>query len=296
MLIKPSLKIAIAGANGQLGFQLVKKLTGKVQLAAYDRDSLDISDPAKVEQVLSYFAPDIIINAAAYTAVDKAEQEGVLTDAINHKGAENLARTAKSLGAVLIHVSTDYVFDGKSSIPYVEDDLTNPQSVYGKSKLDGEQAIKLHCNRYFILRTAWVFCEHGNNFVKTMLRLAQSRTELGVVADQKGGPTYAGDIADAIISMVSQIHSTDEQRWGVYHYSGAPYVSWYEFANAVFTEAYRQKLIVSIPTVNAITTAQYPTPAKRPAFSMLDCTKIKRHFGIEPSDWHKALKHLNLYK
>lgn len=296
MKLDAHLKIAITGANGQLGYQLVKKLTDKVTLKAFDRTSLDIANHADVENNLLAFAPDIIINAAAYTAVDKAEQEQESAKAINHLGAEYLARTAQKLNAVFIHISTDYVFDGNSEVPYVETDKPNPQSIYGKTKLDGESAVAQHCTKHIILRTAWVFAEHGNNFVKTMLRLALSRPALGVVADQVGGPTYAGDIADAILSIISQLNSQNEDRWGVYHFSGEPYVSWHSFAVCIFEEAFNQSLLMTQPIINAITTEQYPTPAKRPAYSMLDCQKIHVAFNIEPSNWRAGLNNLTLYK
>lgn len=296
MKLAEQLKVAITGANGQLGYQLVNKLTGNVVLKAFDRSSLDIANHAQVESTLLAFSPDIIINAAAYTAVDKAEQDQDCANAINHLGAEYLARTAEKLSAVLIHVSTDYVFDGNSKIPYVETDKPNPQSVYGKTKLDGESAVAQHCTKHIILRTAWVFAEHGNNFVKTMLRLASTRSEIGVVADQNGGPTYAGDIADAIISMCAQLRTDNETRWGIYHFSGAPYVSWCQFAISIFDQAVNQKIIATAPVVKAITTADYPTPAPRPPYSMLNCDKIAQNFSIKPSDWHQALINVNLYK
>lgn len=296
MQLTPQLKVALTGANGQLGYQLAKKLADKVTLLALDRAALDIANNVQVEQTLLAFAPDVIMNAAAYTAVDKAEQEPELAKAINETGPQNLAKVAAKLDAVLIHVSTDYVFDGQSDKPYVETDATNPQSIYGQTKLNGEQAVVKYCAKHLILRTAWVFAEHGNNFVKTMLRLAQSRPELGVVADQIGGPTYAGDIAEAIISMVSQLSAENEQRYGIYHYSGMPYVSWHQFACSIFQHAVQQQLIVQAPKVNAITTAQYPTPARRPAFSMLNCSKIEQRFSVMPANWQAALNNLTLYK
>lgn len=296
MQLTSQLKVAVTGSNGQLGYQLAKKLADKVTLLALDKASLDIANNAQVEETLLAFGPDLIINAAAYTAVDKAEQEPELAKAINETGPENLAKVAAKLAAVLIHVSTDYVFDGSNDAPYVETDATNPQSIYGLTKLNGEKAIAKNCGKHIILRTAWVFAEHGNNFVKTMLRLAQSRPELGVVADQVGGPTYAGDIADAIISIVSQLDTQSEQRWGIYHYSGTPFVSWHQFATQVFEKAAQQQLIAKAPVVNAITTAQYPTPAKRPAFSMLNCNKLQQAFAVSPSNWQAALNNLTLYK
>lgn len=296
MQLTEQLKVAITGANGQLGHQLVKKLTGKVNLKPFDRTVLDITNATDVDRTLFAFAPDVIINAAAYTSVENAEQEPELAAAINQKGPENLAKIANKLGAVLIHVSTDYVFDGNCQQPYVESDIANPQSIYGVTKLAGELAVSKYCSKYIILRTAWVFAEYGNNFVKTMLRLAQSRPELGVVADQTGGPTYAGDIADAIINIVSQLNDKDEQRFGIYHYSGIPFVTWHQFAEQIFEHAVQQQIVEKAPIVNAITTAQYPTPVKRPAYSVLDCRKIQQAFAIKPSNWLAALGNLTLYK
>lgn len=296
MQLTSQLKVALTGASGQLGCSLSKIMGDRVNLLKLDRVTLDITESTQVSEILSVFAPDVIINAAAYTAVDKAEQEPELAEAINSKGPENLAKIATKLDAVLIHVSTDYVFDGRSKKPYEETDDTNPQSVYGLTKLQGEQAIAKNCDRHIILRTAWLFSEYGNNFVKTMLRLAQVRRELGVVADQIGGPTYAGDIADAIISIISQLNPANDHRFGLYHYSGEPYVSWYQFANDIFTQAVQQRLIVKEPRVNPITTVEYPTPAKRPAFSMLNCSKIKQNFDVSPSNWQTALNNLTLYK
>lgn len=296
MQLKSSLKIAVTGSDGQLGYQLVKKLSGCVHLKAFNRESLNISDAVEVERKLLEFAPDIIINAAAYTLVDKAEQDNELADAVNHLGAEYLARTAEMLDSIIIHVSTDYVFDGSNDSPYYEIDKTNPQNVYGKTKLAGELAVIKHCTKYIILRTSWVFGEHGSNFVKTMLSLAERRSELGVVNDQNGGPTYAGDIADAIINICAQVQVDGSKKWGIYNYSGMPYVSWYKFALAIFDQAVKQKLIDKEPLVNPITTESYPTPAKRPNYSMLECSKISQEFSIKPSDWLKALESLTLYK
>lgn len=296
MQLNSKLKVVVTGANGQLGHQLVQKLQNQVHLAAFDRASLNITDDTHLQNVLNVFAPDVIINAAAYTAVDKAELEPALAAAVNTKASAELAKIARSLDAVLIHVSTDYVFDGLQDKPYDETDNTNPQSTYGATKLAGELAIIENCKKHIILRTAWVFAEHGHNFVKTMLRLAQNRSELGVVADQLGGPTYAGDIANAIIRIISQLHIENETRYGIYHFSGMPYVSWHQFASQIFTEALAQHVIDKAPIVNAISTAQYPTPARRPAFSTLDCSKIQRNFGIFPSDWQAALKDLALYR
>ena len=287
-------KYLITGANGQVGSQLVAQLQGKAEILAADRNTLDITDRKAVFKIVREFRPDVIINAAAHTAVDKAESEPNLAHAINCTGAENLAIAANEIGAIILYISTDYVFDGKGEIPYRETDPVAPQSVYGKTKLAGEQAVQAACTRHIILRTAWVFNEHGNNFVKTMIRLGKQRDTLGVVADQFGAPTYAGDIAAALIAMSEQLWQGN-QSFGVYHFSGSPYVSWYGFAKVIFAQAVAQDILSKLPTVNAITTADYPTPAKRPANSRLDCSKIQAAFGIVPSDWQHTLLDLRKY-
>ncbi|MCG7656634.1 dTDP-4-dehydrorhamnose reductase [Wielerella bovis] len=289
------IKYLITGANGQVGSQLVAQLTGKAEIFSTDRDTLDITDKQAVLQAAQTFHPDFIINAAAHTAVDKAESERNLAHAINCTGAENLALAAQNVGATILHISTDYVFDGKGETPYRETNPIAPQSVYGKSKLAGEIAVQAACERHIILRTAWVFNEQGGNFVKTMLRLGASRDSLGVVADQFGSPTYAGDIAAALIAICEQIHAGKTNAYGVYHFSGSPYVSWHGFAAEIFAQAVAQGVLPKAPVLNAIGTADYPTPASRPANSRLDCGKIQAAFGIAPSDWRKALLNLQDY-
>ena len=288
-------KFLITGAKGQVGHCLTQQLTGKAEILAVDRDELDITDQSAVKKIVETFKPDVIINAAAHTAVDRAESEVELSEAINVKGPQYLAEAANEIGAIILHISTDYVFEGIGSGEYKEEDQTNPQGVYGRTKLEGEIAVQQANPRSIILRTAWVFGEHGHNFVKTMLRLAKDRDSLGIVGDQFGGPTYAGDIAKALIEIANQILAGKENAFGVYHFTGKPYVSWYEFANAIFVEAESQKLLEKQPHLKAITTAEYPTPAKRPANSRLDLTKIKQTFNIEPSDWQKALKNIKAY-
>lgn len=288
-------KFLITGAKGQVGHCLTQQLTGKAEILAVDRDELDITDQSAVKKIVETFKPDVIINAAAHTAVDRAESEVELSEAINVKGPQYLAEAANEIGAVILHISTDYVFEGTGSGEYKEEDQTNPQGVYGRTKLEGEIAVQQANPRSIILRTAWVFGEHGHNFVKTMLRLAKDRDSLGIVGDQFGGPTYAGDIAKTLIEIANQILAGKENAFGVYHFTGKPYVSWYEFANAIFVEAESQKLLEKQPHLKTITTAEYPTPAKRPANSRLDLTKIKQVFNIEPSDWQKALKNIKAY-
>ncbi|PNH97376.1 dTDP-4-dehydrorhamnose reductase [Vibrio diazotrophicus] len=290
------MRVLITGCNGQVGRCLTERLKSKAEILALDYEGLDITDQAAVFSVVSDFLPDYIINAAAHTAVDRAEQEVELSNAINRDGPKYLAQAAESCGAVMLHISTDYVFDGEGEKPYIESDQTAPQGVYGQTKLAGEQAVADECSKHLILRTAWVFGEHGNNFVKTMLRLAQTRDELNIVGDQFGGPTYAGDIADALLAMVGYIEQGQQPAWGVYHFAGMPYASWYEFAAKIFQLAETKGVLAKQPKITSIPTAAYPTPAKRPANSRLDCSKIENQFGIKPSDWNVALENIQAYK
>ncbi|MFW5402152.1 dTDP-4-dehydrorhamnose reductase [Yersinia sp. 1252 StPb PI] len=290
------MRILIVGCNGQVGRCLTNKLENKATILAVDRNKLDITNNDLVRGVVAEFKPDYIINAAAHTAVDKAEDEIELSYEINAKGPKNLASAANENAAVLIHISTDYVFDGQNENEYTEDMPTNPQSVYGESKLAGEIAVTSNTDKYLILRTSWVFGEHGNNFVKTMLRLAQTRNELNIVSDQFGGPTYSGDIADAIIKMIVHIESGNVTEWGVYHFSGAPHISWDDFARIIFAKAYEHQRLACIPKVNSILTSAYPTRAKRPTNSRLNCHKIKQKFNIDCSDWQNALNNIKEYR
>ncbi|GKW13274.1 NAD(P)-dependent oxidoreductase [Pectobacterium carotovorum subsp. carotovorum] len=278
------MKILLTGANGQLGRCFQDRLPVGWKILATDSSELDITDLAHVEQAVKDFQPDAIVNAAAYTAVDKAESEPELAEKINTTGPENLAVVASKQGIRLVHVSTDYVFDGNATEPYNEDSATNPLSVYGKTKLAGEQAVTQAAPEAIIVRTAWVFSEYGNNFVKTMLRLAKERDALSIVADQRGCPTYAGDLAQAIISLLEK-----NAKGGIYHYCGDEEVSWYEFAEEIFKFAERKSIAAKIPTLKPITTEQYPTPAQRPVFSILSCEKIKK-MNIHLSGWKKSLE------
>lgn len=289
------MKILITGNKGQVGFCLTQQLKGNADILAVDRDELDITDKSAVFTVIETFRPDVIINAAAHTAVDRAETEIELSQAINVEGPRNLALAAEKIGSAILHISTDYVFSGEGSEEYKETDPVDPQGVYGQTKLDGERAVQQACSRSIILRTAWVFGEHGNNFVKTMLRLGTQRDSLSIVGDQFGGPTYAGDIASALIRIATQIAKTKKVEYGIYHFSGMPYVSWFEFAQTIFEQAKEKSVLENIPNLTSITTEQYPTPAKRPANSRLNLDKIKQAFDIEPSDWQSALKNITAY-
>lgn len=288
-------KFLIIGKNGQVGRSLTQKLTrSSHQVLATGSTELDITDKEAVFQTASTFRPDIIINAAAYTAVDKAESEPQQAYAVNRDSAGYVAETAQTVGASLIHLSTDYVFDGLKKQPYTESDAVNPQSVYGASKLAGEQAVLAACSRAVIVRTSWVFGTHGHNFVKTMLKLGSERDRLSIVGDQYGAPTCADDIADALIRIGLHVSAQSEE-YGLYHYSGAPYVSWFEFAQAIFDAAAKQKILIRMPVLAQISTSDYPTPAKRPADSRLNTDKIQKAFGIPPSNWQAALNNLKPY-
>ena len=290
------MKVLVTGSNGQVGYCLVQQLRQQnADFLALDRDQLDITQRQAVWQTVSDYRPDVIINAAAHTAVDKAESEAEQAFAINRDGAAYLAEAAQQIGTAILHISTDYVFDGQATQPYTETDATAPQGVYGQSKLAGEQAVLAACSRSIILRTAWVFGEHGHNFVKTMLRLGRERDSLGIVSDQHGAPTYAGDIAAALLHIAHHITQGKPTEYGIYHFSGKPYVSWYQFAEAIFQQAQQQGILANTPQLLAIATPDYPTPAKRPANSCLQLDKIQQVFGISPSDWQQALTQLAPY-
>jgi dTDP-4-dehydrorhamnose reductase len=281
--------VAIFGAGGQVG----RELTGQAWPAGltpvgFDRAAGDVVEPSAVAAALDRARPALVVNAAAYTAVDKAEQERARAWAVNRDGAATLAAACALRAVPLIHLSTDYVFDGSKPDAYDESDAVAPLGVYGASKEAGEAAIRATLSRHVILRTAWVFGVHGHNFVKTMLRLGAERPTLGVVADQRGCPTEAADIARAIARIAANIlGAPHEQAFGTFHYVGAPATTWHGFAQAIFERAAQHGR--KPPTVTAITTADYPTPARRPANSMLATQKLQRVHGIAPCDWPAAL-------
>lgn len=285
------MRIVIIGAQGQVGSELTRRAPALgYEALAWDQAELDITDAAAVDQALATSGADLVINAAAYTAVDKAEQEPERAFAVNRDGSAHLAAACNRLQIPLLHISTDYVYDGRKPGPYVEDDPTAPLGVYGESKLAGDEAVRRLLPRHLILRVSWVFGTDGNNFVKTILRLAREREELRIVADQRGCPTYAGDIADVLLELAGRISAIDAGKlWGTYHYCGQPATTWHGFTEAIVEEA-RYSETLPVQTIVPIATADYPTPAARPANSVLDCAKLTARLGIQPRPWREGLK------
>ena len=284
------MKILLTGINGQLGSQLQPLLIKVGEVTAVGRNNLDLADPNAISTLIDQVKPELIINAAAYTAVDKSEKEPGLSHAINSIAPGIMAKEAKKLGATLIHISTDYVFDGSQSTPYTETDSTNPLGTYGQSKLAGEEAIRETEANHIIIRTAWVYGAYGKgNFVKTMLRVGKDREELRVVYDQVGSPTWTGDLAEAIAQIIPHLNS---QTYGTYHYTNSGAISWYDFAIAIFEEGRQLGFPLQVKQVVPITTAEYPTPAKRPTFSVLNSGKISKVLGTYCPYWRYSLKQM----
>jgi dTDP-4-dehydrorhamnose reductase len=284
------MKILVLGCKGQLGRCLYDQLEKTDHNVIYtSRDQIDIADFEATRRQIKLISPNVVINATAYTAVDRAEKDQDKADLINHLAVGNIAASCNELDCWLVHVSTDYVFDGASQIPYKEDDQTNPQGVYGDTKLKGELVIQSSGCRYIIIRTAWVFSEYGKNFLKTMVHLGADRSELRIVGDQIGCPTYAQDIANAIVVILESLKSK-ELNSGLYHFGGDVFCSWADFAQAIFDEALELIVIASKPNVVAITTKEFPTLAKRPAQSQLNSNKLATNFGIDASDWMLGIR------
>ncbi|MEZ2251541.1 dTDP-4-dehydrorhamnose reductase [Microcoleus sp.] len=284
------MKILLTGGSGQLAQELQPILLSSGEVIAVDRARLDLSQPETIRQAIAEIQPHLVVNAGAYTAVDKAETEPELAQAVNGIAPGIIAEECEKLGATLIHISTDYVFDGSQGYPYRETDSTNPLGSYGKSKLAGEEAIRQAGNRHIIIRTAWVYGNGGKgNFVKTMLRLGKDREEIRVVADQIGSPTWTGDLAAAISQIIPEIKP---EIFGTYQYTNSGVCSWYDFAIAIFEEAEKLGFPLKIQRVIPITTAEYPTPAKRPAFSVLSPVKISGILGTHPPYWRESLRQM----
>ncbi|PGA14230.1 dTDP-4-dehydrorhamnose reductase [Priestia aryabhattai] len=274
-----SQKVLITGANGQLGKELVELFTAKgFEVYGFGRDKMDITNQAQVQEVISTLKPNIVLHSAAHTQVDLAESEPEQAFSINAYGTRNVAVAAEAVGAKLVYVSTDYVFDGTADEPYDEFSPTSPLGVYGKAKLAGEQFVRDLHSRFFIVRTSWVYGKHGANFVKTMLKLGGEREELSVVADQRGCPTYTLDLANAILELV------DTQKYGVYHVSNSGSCSWYEFAKEIF------EISEMDVQVNPCTTADFPRPAARPANSVFEHMSIKLNNFSSIRPWKEALR------
>lgn len=278
------MKFLIFGKKGQVGSSLVQLLAGEHEVIGLDQEDLDLVEYGAIESAIVEQKPDWVINASAYTAVDRAQEEVELADAINHLAPAAMARACARLQCGFMHYSTDYVFDGNAERPYTETDRPNPQSVYGETKLAGEQAVLLEYPSAIILRTAWVYAREGANFVNTMLRLANNRDELGVVDDQYGSPTLAHDLAQASVEIVEKtpLDSLDQVA-GIYHATGSGMTSWHGFAREIFQLAGKEI------TLRAITTADYPTPAPRPHYSVLSNEKLQRVFGLALPDWRESL-------
>ena len=291
------MRILLLGGNGQVGTELQRSLAPVGELLVGTRDGrlangdacerADFDDPAALARTAAALAPDIVVNAAAHTQVDKAESEPGAAFRANAEAPAALAATCARTGALLVHYSTDYVFDGTGTRPYREEDATAPPGVYGASKLAGEQAIAASGARHMIFRTAWVYAAHGRNFLRTMLRLAAERDELRVVADQRGTPTPAALIADVTAHILARSPTAS----GLYHLTASGETTWHGFAEAIVDRAYALGQLARKPRVVPITTADYPTPAARPAYSVLDCTRLQQDFGINLPDWREALDH-----
>lgn len=309
-------RILLAGITGQVGQELQRTLSPLGEVIGVDRTSMDLTSADSIRALLRKAHPDAIVNAAAYTAVDKAETEREQAFAINAKAPQVMAEVARDIGAILLHTSTDYVFDGTQSTPYTEQDSTNPLSVYGQSKLAGEEEIRNICDRHIILRTAWVYGTYGKaNFVKTMLRLMREREEVSVVSDQVGSPTWARDIAEAMAMLLSpwlqlpnnaeglpprpEVNSERQQAEtpvvvppGTYHFTSSGVASWYDFAVAIFEEGKQLGFPLNVQRIVPITTPEYPTPAKRPAYSVLSHQKISPVLGAPPPYWRQGLRQM----
>lgn len=281
-------KILLTGAKGQLGNEIVN-LAKNLNLKLYPvtHTQLNITNLEKIEHVLATIKPNYIINAAAYTAVDKAEKESELAFSINALGVKNLAKIAQKYDIPLLHISTDYIFDGQKKNPYSEEDEAQPLSTYGQSKLSGENFLRDIWYKHIILRVSWVFGVFGNNFVKTIIRLAGERNELRIITDQKGAPTYAGDIAQALLKIIKCLDK-GQTDWGTYHYTGTPALSWYEFAKNIVNEAKQHQQFI-LKEIIPITTSEYPSIAHRPFNSELACQKITQTFNIKPNNWSDGL-------
>lgn len=281
------MRVLLLGQQGQVSRELQLLLSKQHELIVLGREQLDLADTERLRQAVRHLRPELIINAAAHTAVDAAESEPEAAFAINAIAPGVLAEEAAALDVPLIHYSTDYVFDGSKPTAYDEDDVANPLGVYGHSKLAGEQAITAVGGKHLILRTSWVYSRHGRNFLLTMQRLLQEREQLSVVADQIGAPTWAGSIAAATGQLIERWQTAQTAAWGVYHFTAQGETSWFGFAEAIAAQLLAQGK--SVAQLTAIATSDYPTPAQRPLNSRLDCTRLEHDWGVRLPDWHDGL-------
>ena len=281
------MKILVTGANGQLGRELQRAKPNDCELTALSRDQLDITDLEQVTRSINSIKPDWVINAAAYTAVDKAESDSAGAYAINAEGAANLATAAQAINSCLLHISTDFIFDGKNNRPYLPEDVPNPLGIYGASKLAGEQKVReILGGETLIIRTAWVYSAHGNNFVKTMLRLMGERDTLGVIEDQVGTPSWAAEIARAVYLSI------ENNLRGVYHWTDTGAASWYDFSVAIYELGKEAGLINNSVTINPIPTEAYPTPAERPPYSILNKDSLRKAINYTGKHWRDSLSQM----
>jgi dTDP-4-dehydrorhamnose reductase len=286
------MSVIVTGANGQVGKSiLLKNDSCDFSLVGLKRNQLDITDIESVKKNFDKYKPIAVINAAAYTNVERAEDEKEQALLVNHTGVKNLVYLCKSFDIPLFHISTDYVFDGKSKIPYTENDSTNPMNIYGSTKLLGEEFIKKHLSKYIILRTSWVFSELGNNFLKSMIAIAKKSSSINIVDDQIGGPTPSHEIAEVLIKFIN-LYKNDPTslKWGIYNFSGYPHVSWHAFATNIFCDAKKLNILNKVPVLNPIPGSGFQTKAKRPPNSSLDCSKINKFLNIKNSRWEDSLQ------
>jgi dTDP-4-dehydrorhamnose reductase len=288
--VSSNFRVLVVGSKGMLARDLLTRLRqGGLQVEGLDLPELDITRFGQVHSSIGSSTPGVVINCAAYTSVDKAESERDAAFSVNRDGPANLADACMSFKIPLIHISTDYVFDGRAHVPYREDAQPNPLGVYGKSKWEGEEAIRRRLREHIIVRTAWLFGAHGRNFPKTILELAREREELRVIADQRGCPTWTGDLADALTKMTTEaMRRENDKIWGTYHFCGSGLTTWHGFAESIIRNAMNREALRTRRVV-PITTDEYPTPTRRPAWSVLDCRKVGRVFGIVPPDWQIGL-------
>lgn len=287
------MRVLVVGSNGMLGRDLMSTLVQtEYTVFGLDIPQIDITRQHALSAVVQGLSPALIINCAGYTAVDKAEQETELAFSINRAGSANLATVCHDQSIPLIHISTDYVFDGTGRRPYRESDLASPIGVYGRSKWEGEEGVRDRLREHLIVRTAWLYGVQGNNFVKTILRLSREKEQIRVVADQFGCPTWARDLAEGLVRMATLISDDPASvQWGTYHFCGQGQTTWHGFAEAIVAEGRRREAL-KVQQVVPVTTAEYPTPAARPSWSVLDCRKLEENFGIVPRPWQTGLSEM----